>query len=384
MPVVTRSPRTPAVRRVTLADVARAAGCSPALVSTVINRANTNAGAGKEMTRRIHEAARRLGYRADFASQSLARRSTRTIGVYVPPAAGSSLAYPYESSIIRGIEQVCQAHSYDLLAINLTGHTSPEHCLHKFAERRIDGLILLHVPADAVWIDPLLDRHPHVASVNYYGPAARLATVNFDDRAATALAVEHLVSLGHRRLAYLGPGEADPGPGAALRCRGFLDAMQAHGLTVPDAWVWDRSHPASPISPDPLDLYSTGPAAVDHLLQWNDLHGSSRPTALVCYGDLIALYAIRRLRERGLNVPADISVIGIDDMELCRHVDPPLSSIRQPLDAMGQRVTQWLFERKASTAEVSDLDHPARDLFPPMLVPRRSTAAPGAAREQQP
>lgn len=377
MPVVTRTLRPPAARRVTLADVARAAGCSPALVSTVINRANTNAGAGKEMTRRIRDAARSLGYRADFASQSLARRSTRTIGVYVPPGVGSSLAYPYEAAIIRGIEQVCQQHSYDLLAINLTGSTSPEDCLHKFTERRIDGLILLHVPADADWIEPLLARHPHVASVNYYGSATGLASVNFDDRAATALAVEHLVSLGHHRIAYIGPGEADPGPGAARRCQGFLDAMHSRGLVTPDEWVWDRTHLAGPMPAQPMDMYATGPAAVDRFLQ----APGPRPTAIVCYGDLIALYALRCLRERGLDVPRDVSVIGIDDMELCRHVDPPLSSIRQPLEAMGQRVTDLLFARQSAQASDPAAHTAACDLVAPTLVSRHSTAAPQGDQE---
>ncbi|MEX0776076.1 MAG: LacI family DNA-binding transcriptional regulator [Phycisphaeraceae bacterium] len=383
----------PANRRVTLADVASLAGCSTAIVSTVINRASSSAGASPNLIRRIKQAARELDYRPDFASQSLARRSTRTIGVYVPPETGSSLAYPYEAAIIRGIEQVCQQRNYDLLAINLTGKTTPQGCFHKFTERRIDGLVLLHVPDEADWVGALLERYPHVASVNYYGPVQRLLTVNFDDHAATALAVQHLVELGHTRIAYIGPASLNPGPGAVLRCQGFQDAMRAHGLPIVPQWIWDRSNPQAAMPTQGLDLFDSGEAAVDQLFSSSpSLAGSARPTALVCYGDLTAIRATRQLKKYGLTVPRDVSVVGIDDMELCRHVDPPLTSIRQPLEDMGRRITALLFDRKpgkkgldpVSAGDEDPIAPPAPELVAPTLVVRESTARPSSPQATRP
>ncbi len=356
-------------RRITLADVAQEAGCSPALVSSVINRSSTNAGASPALTRKIQEAAQRLGYRPDFASQSLARRSTRTMGVYVPPAEGSSLAYPYENAILRGIEQACQQRGHDLLVINLGGHATPDTCTHRFTERRIDGLILLHVPDDAQWVTPLLDRHPRAVSVNYYGPEARLPRVNFDDRAATAMAVEHLVHLGHERIAYVGLMIDRPGPGAVLRREGYELAMQQCGLAVPDAWIVDRTFDRAHWPAQSIDHGATGEFAVDRLLS---LPGP-RPTALVCYGDLGAIAAVQRLKHHGLSVPRDLSVIGLDDMELCRYVDPPLTTIRQPLEDMGERAAELLFEPRS---EGQAVEAARQELARPSLVVRQSTAAP--------
>ncbi len=358
-----------AERRVTLKDVALLAGCSSALVSTVINRSNTNAGASPALTRRIMKAAEKLNYRADFASQSLARRSTRTIGVYVTPDVCSSLTYPYESAILHGVEKVCQQNGYDLLAINLTGAASPEGCFHKFTERRIDGLVLLRLHHHTPWLAPLIERFPKVVGVNFHGDLPDLRRVNFDDQAAIALAVKHLTELGHRRIGYLGPGSREAGPGAMLRRTSFEQAMRAEGLWVPPAWVWDTSNPAATTPDRDVDLPTAGNLGVSALFA-----GHARPTALVCYSDLSAIYAVRRLQQMGLNVPGDVSVIGIDDMELCRHVSPSLSSIRQPLEEMGRRATQMLFESPSNhaTSATDDL----LELVVPQLVVRESTGMP--------
>jgi len=376
-PPVSTSRQSRRPRRVTLADVAAAAGCSTALVSSVINRSSTSAGASQAKAKRIREVAEELGYRADFASQSLARRSTRTFGVYVSPSVGSSMTYPYEAAIIRGVEQVCQQHSYDLLAINLSGESSPDTCLHKFTEGRIDGLVLLHVPHNADWVAPLVERYPNISSVNYYGPVERLVTVNFDDRAATALGVEHLVELGHQRIAYIGPS-VNVGPGAELRRIGFVDAVKQHGLSLPDRFVWDCSTSDEATAAEFAEY--TNKQAVAELFA-GDRPADERPTGIVCYDDHIAIDAVREIRWLGLDVPGDVSVIGIDDMELCKHVDPPMTSIRQPLEAMGRRVASWLIERTPAKSKSSQpLPLIPRNTMPPSLTRRSTTSSPPAPR----
>ncbi len=353
--------------RVTLADVAARAGCSTALVSTVINRSSTNAGASAAMTERIRVAARELGYRADFASQSLARRSTRTIGVYVPSVDTASLAHPYEGAVLRGIERICQKKSYDLLAINLGGKVSPQSCIDRFAERRIDGLVLLSVAASDAWVSRLVDHQPNVVAVNYHGPEGRLQRVNFDDHRAIALATEHLISLGHRDIAFAGLLTEDPGPGAAHRREAFEQSMRNHNLPINPDWVIDSTLEGN--WPDPIDDHIvTGKWAAEHL-QKSEKH----PTGVVCYGDLIAIGVCRTLKQAGLSVPNDVSVTGVDDMTLCEFVEPALTTVSQPLEQMGRRVTEILFE-KITGEQASGAAPVSVELSEPTLVVRESTA----------
>lgn len=329
------------------------------------------------MTERILEAARRLGYRADFASQSLARRSPRTIGVYVPPDPWAGIGMSYESKILQGIERSCHRRGYDLLVINLGGNASPEICGHRFTERRIDGLILLHVSDDAAWLSPLLDEDDRVVAVNYYGPEARLRRVNFDDRAATALAVEHLVHMGHERIAYAGIMSARPGPGAVLRREGFEQSTRQAGLVPHERWIMDRTRPFGDWPTEALDHAASGAYVADRLLEMS----GPRPTALVCYGDLVAVGAIRRLKNHGIRIPQDISVTGIDDMDICPYIDPPLTTIRQPLDDMGEQAAEMLFEKMGKDSRKNSA---AAHLSRPTFVPRQSTAAPRSTQEKPP
>ncbi len=332
----------------------------------MINRAGGNTGVSPEMRQRVLRAAEQLGYRPDFASRSLARKSTETLGVFVPAREWAGLGFNYEGRILRGIERACQARNYDLLAINLGGKSSPESCLHKFTERRIDGLVLLHVPAASDWVRPLIEQYPNVTAVNYYGPVEELPRVNFDDRAASAMAARHLIESGHRDIAYIGAGELDPGPGATLRRQGYEAQMREAGLPIEPAWVWDLDNPACDMPTDVGWFEAVGVAI-------EGLFAPSRhrtPTALVCYNDQVAVRVIRQMNRLGLSVPGDVSVIGIDDTEICLHVDPMLTSVRQPLGDMGRRAAEIVLD--GSLGE--PLDRSPEPLVTPSLTLRESTA----------
>ena len=358
----------------TLKDVAKLAGCSAAVVSAVVNNARGNVLASEAMRKRVREAAKKLGYRSNFASRSLVRGATDTIGIYVPPDPGAGLGLPYEAAIVQGIEQACRDHGYDVLAINLSGSGSPDICFHKFAEQRIDGLILLHVDESRCdWIVPLLKQSPNIVAVNYYGrpPVDR---VNFDDETAGEIAVRHLIEQGHRRIAYLGGVHAPRGPGSDMRCAGYQKAMKRGGLPVDPRWVWNRSrdnpHPAD----DTPAKSDDGGAAATHLWQL----GGDRPTAILAYSDGMAVAAIRQLKKMGCRIPQDVSVVGIDDSEVCEVVSPSLTSVRQPFPAMGRRATELLIRKAkagAQGAKGQSAPH-VHELFAPELVMRESTSAP--------
>ena len=353
----------------TIKDVAREAGCSTAVVSTVVNRARGNVVVSSETRLRVMVAATRLGYRPHFASRSLVRQRAQTIGVFIP-CGGASIGYPYEAAILRGIEGACRAREYDLLAINLGGEHAPDLCAHKFAEQRIDGLLLLHVAHDASWVAPLAAAHRNIAAVNYYGPVQAIDTITFDDRAATRLAVAHLLALGHRAIGYIGRLSAHPGPGERLRRQGFETAMREAALAVDPAWIIDEAEPELSRRIGACQTAEPTDVALEAILS---LPLRRRPTAWVTHNDMVAIPLLQRLQGAGIRVPTDVSVIGIDDHEFCRYTTPALSSIRQPLEAMGARAADLVVGR----AEAENLDSPTvHELFEPEFITRGSTAAP--------
>jgi len=368
-------------KRATLRDVARVAGCSTAVVSTVVNRANGSSGAGEDLTRRIREAARDLGYRPHFASRVLLRNTAETIGIYLPPGPGANLGYAYNAELLVGIEAACQERSYDLLNINFAGGGDPRSCGRKFAEGRIDGLILLQVPHDADWVAELAEEQPNVVAINYYADPSPISTVNFHDPAALRMAVEHLAELGHRRIGYIG-NDHDEGPGATLRYRGYREAMDDLGLPVRPEWslAYEADQLSSLRGGTEPQKHQTAEAlapcgefaafAAERIAAMGD----ERPTGLVTYGDGQAVGVLLRLTELGVAVPGEVSIVGTGDSRMCEIVRPTLTSVRQPLETMGRRAAELVLDAAAGEDEpAGEITH---ELQAPTLTRRDSTAAP--------
>ncbi len=367
---------TVVAKRPTLRDVAALAGCSTAVVSMVVNKSRSSSGVSQALTERVRRAADELGYRPDFASRSLARRSTQTLGVYVQPSGGSGLGNVYEGEILDGIETACHARDYDLMAINLSGGGTPDSCMHRFTERRIDGLILLHIQHDAGWVKALVERHPHIVAVNYYGDVKRLSTINFDDQAATRLATEHLYQWGHRRIGYVGLGY-NPGPGGSLRRTGYEQALMSLNLKTDPAWTFDWDTLTDARAGELEDMAFAN-AAVDYLLGLGD----NRPTALVTYNDHVAAPLVLALADRGIEVGPEISVVGVDNSRTCQFMRPALTTVQQPMRQMGRRAAELVIDAAIAQRDRSldsPLSRPVHELCPPELIVRQSSAPPKAS-----
>ncbi len=360
-------------RFATIADVAAAAGCSTAVVSHVLNGSRGNIGAGAATRQRVLRAARRLAYRPHFAGRSLARQRSQTLGVYAPPCAGASLGHAYEAAILAGVESACRAAAYDILAVNIGGLESPGSCARKLAERRIDGLILFHVPHDASWVAPLCEMCTNVAAVNYYGPCAALDTINFDDVRAASLAVERLAAIGHRRLGFLGAPHPFGGPGEALRREGFVAALRRLGADGAEDWILDAGHPGI-VASFALPEEEERVAAAGKLILASPR--SRRPTAWVCYNDAVAVMLLKFMHGAGVAVPGEVSIVGIDDSEMCRCTFPELASVRQPLAGMGRRAAFRVIARATGNAPPERV----HELVAPEWVGRGSAAAPEGER----
>ncbi len=354
-------------KTVRLSDIARRVGCSPTIVSVVINGAMSNSGVSEKLARRVRQTADEMDYQPNFASQSLARRSTRTIGIYVPKESpGAGIAYGYESTILRGVERACQEQGYDWLAINLLGQNSPKTCREKFLQQRIDGLLLLHVEDDADWVELLASDNVNIATINYYGPVRSISIINFDEVQAMHLAVTHLVELAHREIGYWGPSE-DMGLAVRGRLDAFRRAAQDNGLTINEAFIFSNSD----------DIGRFQDSAVKGAAYFAALAESRYPTAIVCYDDYLALMGMGELQDAGIRIPEQISLVGVDNVEAGQLVRPRLTTIAQPLASMGYRATRHLIN--TSQARQKEKDFSPKPFFEkalPELIVRQSSAPP--------
>jgi LacI family transcriptional regulator len=356
---------------VTLKDVALHARCSTAVVSTVINNAKGNTQVSEETRRRVLESSRELMYRPNFASRSLVSRRSQTLGVYVPPSPGAGLAHSYESFILRGIDTGCRAHGYDLLVINLTGELTPDACFDKFAERRIDGLLVVHAEPTHTQLLDMIRTNPNVVLVDYPHADPQLNLVMFDNRAASRLPLEHLVKLGHQRIGFLGSCREPANADSIAREQAFVEMVNEIGLELKNEWIFNAHRLPRPLRPEEQVCHLEAKLGAAHIAKL----GSSGPTAWIVYSDFVAALALPHLHDLGVRIPEQISLIGVDDSTFCEMVSPSLTAVRHPLEEMGKRAVEMLIE----IAERPP-DEPPRigihEIYSPTLVPRQSTAAP--------
>ncbi|HEY8372089.1 MAG TPA: LacI family DNA-binding transcriptional regulator [Pseudonocardiaceae bacterium] len=329
--------------RPTMEDVARRAGVSRALVSLVMRGSPK---VSEQRRQAVLRAAKELGYSPHAMARSLASRTSTVLGVLV-----SDLHNPYFAEIVDGLEDVALREGFDLI-IN-TGGRSPSR------ESRAVRSLLDFRPAGLVLLGPVLPSS-EIRSAAELVPLVMVArssrlpevdTVNDDGRAGTALAVDHLVQLGHTRIAHLDGGG---GSQAAPRRRGYLEAMRRHGL--PPLVV-------------PSEYTDAGGARSTHRMLRE--HRDDRPTAVVAANDYNAVGVISALEEHGLDVPGDISVIGYDNTSLAALRHFGLTTVDQPRREMGQLAAEALLERIRGERTT-----PVRHLLHPSLVIRSTTAPP--------
>ncbi|MEU1277206.1 LacI family DNA-binding transcriptional regulator [Streptomyces sp. NPDC005805] len=331
-----------------LADIAAQAGVSEATVSRVLNGKPGVAAATRES---VLAALDVLGYERPVR---LRRSSAGLVGLITP-----ELDNPIFPALAQVIGQALTRQGYTpVLATQTPGGSTEDELTEMLVDRGVAGIIFvsgLHADttADTERYDRLRAQGvPHVL-VNGFSPRVQAPFVSPDDRAAMHLAVTHLVSLGHTRIGLaLGPRRFVP---VLRKIEGFQQAVAERlGLEA------EQSRELIQHS-----LYSLegGQAAASELI-------ARGCTAVVCASDMMALGAIRAARQRGLHVPKDVSVVGFDDSPLIAFTDPPLTTIRQPVQAMGQATVRALLEDIGGTpAPHSEF------VFLPELVVRGSTAA---------
>jgi DNA-binding LacI/PurR family transcriptional regulator len=360
---------TVGAKRYTLAEIARASGCSKAVVSTVLNGSRGNTVVGRDLRERVQRVARDVGYVPNHASRSLAIGSSQTLGFYVTPGPSVNVGAEYESAILRGVSSACQAAGYDVLIFNLVGERAMEETIRKIASRRVDGVVLVRARAGNDNLARLLATGENIVAVDFNEPEPLgLRVTRFDNTAAMQLAVDHLVGLGHRRIGYIGGGVANPVPDDLARRAGFAAAMNAAGLKVDPKFM--ICHRADSTITQHAPAQSWGWEAVDSVMEL----GEDRPTAMVVWSDSIAVTAMQRFNHHGLRLPNDMSLVGVDNSPSCRVVWPQLTSVNHPLVDMGAEAARMLMAHSEAKRHAQQVTIEALKVFRPELVVRGTTA----------
>jgi len=334
-----------ATRGISLKELAAHLNLSPTTLSLVLNGAPTADSIPKETKERIFSAAREMNYRPNYLARSLRVQRTHTLGVIVP-----ELSDGYSAMVLNGVEEVLSTQGFFYLTAS---HRHREDLLERLptvlAERQVEGLIAVDTP---IRFDPMLP----VVNVSGHDEMDGVTNVILDHREAAELGIGHLYDLGHRRIAVI-KGQ-DFSSDTATRWDTIAEAARRREVPIdPKLTVQLKGDSPSP---------EIGYAATKELL------GRGQEfTALFAFNDVSGIGAIRALREAGLQVPADVSVLGFDDIYAAAYHNPALTTVRQPLFEMGKLAARTLMKRLTE----KPVDEIPRVLtVEPQLVVRASTS----------
>ena len=343
-----------ATRRATIADVAEAAGVSKTAVSFAFNSPDR---LGTATASRILEVAGSLGYRPHPVARALTQRRTATIGVLTPQALSIIFSNPYFGAFSEGVALVAEESGYGLHFI------SPLHgsLANAVSRTTVDGCVAIGLSVD----------HPEVEEVRRAGLPMVLVdssalpdfpSVEVDDEAGARAAAEHLLALGHRDILIIGvepphpAGRDDPEGVMNRRLRGYQAAIEAAGLELSD------------------DNVVVGPASIAGGMAafegaWGD---GLRPTGILAMSDAMAVGAMRAIRDQRMSVPGDLSVVGFDDLDLAQLIDPPLTTVHQPVRRKGEEAVRLLL----SAISGRFAERPEHIRLETRLIVRASTGPP--------
>ncbi len=302
----------------------------------------------RDTVERIQRIARDAGYRTSAAARSLVTRRSDTIGVVV-----TNIADPFVAGVVSGIEETADRHGLSVFLANSNAEPEREvRVARKFEERRVDGIIVTASRVGAQYVPLLSHMQVPIVLLNNQHPSQFVHSVMIANVQASLDATRHLIALGHRRIAYL--GDRNGYQSDTERFSGYRQGLEEAGLLFEPLLVTHGDG-----KPEGAQAAIANLLAVSH-----------RPTAVVCYNDMSALGAMRQLFDSGLRVPADISIVGFDDLYISQYLNPPLTTVRQPMRQMGRLAMETLLQIFAGAESGHDIKVPGE------LIVRQSTAPP--------
>jgi LacI family transcriptional regulator len=305
----------------TIRDVARLSGVSPMTVSRVINDSER---VSPETRRRVEQAISELGYVPSRLARGLSRQRTGTLSVIVP-----DVANPFFTAVVRAAEEVARRADYHVILCDTRADLSVERdVIEELIAHRVEGVVIAPVSdRSATHLRRLAEFGVPFVLIDRTVPGVDCDVVLGDSSGGARQLVEHLLSLGHRRIGFI--VESDDVSTARDRRAGYEAALTGAGIAVDPALV---AHAA----PDP----GGGSAGMARLLELEH-----RPTAVFTVNNLVALGAIEAVRAAGLEVPDDVALVCFDDIEFASRLYPFLTAMEQPAQTFGTLGTQLLLER---------------------------------------
>lgn len=348
----------------TINDVASMANVSIMTVSRALNNKDL---VGKDTYLRIMQAIESLSYVPNHAARTLVSRQNKSIAVLI-----ASVANPYYGRVMEGMESVAERNGYSVLLINANQQEKYPMCIDSVISRGVGGFISSHLNLNQKHIDKLLKHRINCVLIDNEQDIDGISSIKSDHRFGATLAVEHLIGLGHRKIALihgkLGSGQESSCEGKEenysfnlwrTRYEGFMETMVRHGLEVPAMYVVAGDAGIE-------ENVNSGMEAMGRLMDLAD-----PPTAVYAGNDLFAIGALNAVLRRGGKVPGDFSIIGHGGIDATKFTYPVLTSVKQPRFEIGVHAANILIDQIENGD--GSVGHPIAEIIKPSLVLGNST-----------
>lgn len=335
-----------------LKQLADRTGFSVSTISRVLNGKAGSARISAATQERILLEAGKQGIVLNEIARGLRLRTTRTLGLIIP-----DISNPFFAGLARQVEHASRSRDHSVLLCDSEESTEVEaRNVQLMKQRRVDGLIVAPVGGRQDHLEPLVATTPLVL-VDRLLLDLKVPGVAADNAAGAELAVRHLIKAGHRRIGCV---QGLPASSTnAERLRGFRQAASDGGLRIPDDWIVGSDY-----------THGTAREAAGRLLS---APPSRRPTAIVALGNLLALGVLHAARDLDLSVPEQLSLVGFDEQPWSEWISPPLTTIAQPMEALGASAMNLFFDLLAEFPEKTE---PTTLILPMSLIERKSVAPP--------
>jgi DNA-binding LacI/PurR family transcriptional regulator len=335
----------------TIKDIARRTGVSHSTVSRALRG---NSLISPETTEKVRQAALEMDYQPSAAARSLKTRRTQVLGVVV-----SSIADPFFSEILNGIEESAQQGGYSLFIAASQHDPERERCIvQTMLEQRTDGVIICSSSFSAEQGRQLLAHGFPIVVVNHQAAEGFHYSIYHDDIDGSQQVTRHLIALGHQRIAYLGNSQS--GRTTLDRLTGCRLSLEDSGMSLPDAYI----HQVPGGDPE------LGERSVEYFLQL-----ANPPTAIVCFNDMLAIGVLKGCNRAGLRVPDDMSVTGFDNIAFSGYTTPPLTTLDQPKHSIGTEAARLLLDL-LDHRDSEKTDNTSVKILKGKLLVRNSTGSP--------
>ena len=329
----------------TLEEVARLARVSRSTVSRVIN---DHPSVREETRQRVWEAIEESGYRPHAVARSLVTKRTRIVGMVIPEVVTALFTDPFFPILLRGATESCNEHGYQLMLSLFSSSGDRQESYQRLVRNAyLDGVMVAAAALDDPLMSDLLHEGVPVVCVGR-PPNGYVHSVDVDNEGGARMAVEHLIRLGHRRIGILA-GRLDMAAGQD-RLEGYRQALAAHRIPVEEDLIVEGDF-----------TENGGIVGVQRLLP-------AEPSAVFVTSDTMSVGALKALRQAGRQVPRDISVVSFDDIPVASALEPPLTTVRQPISRMAALAVETLLD----LIEHPD-SGPRRIVLPTELVIRESS-----------